>query len=317
MDVDGVCSAALIQNALKKIVEKTGTQITISKTIVGTYDEIEEIFGTLEGYTKIIILDIGVDQEIENSWDILFIDHHLIKRDMNSESVVFINPMFENENVYQPASYVVYKFLSGFIDMKSSEWISVLGIVADLGYKDCMDILDNWVEVKNKSELFYTPPGQISNLLLGASYELGFEKTLSILVESESMEELKENEEILEAFKKYDAAFEEGKKDFWGNAEILGNIVFSVIKPKYKRLGSPIINRVSFENPEKMIFIFEERDGHYKISTRYQNGNIDLAMLMKKCCGGGGHKQAAGGMIKIEDLDKFKECILKEVGAEK
>ena len=318
MDMDGVCSAALIHKTLEKLNVKNGTNISISKNIVSTYDNVENDLKTLSDFNKIIIVDIGVDTQIKNqqkktSRSILLIDHHIIKRDLNSKSVIFINPRFGNEETYQPAAYIIYKLLSGLVDMKDVEWIAVLGIVSDLGYEDCIDVLKDWVKVKKKDELFVTRPGQISYSLLGASYELGFEKTLKILVEAKSMGDLEENEEVSEAFEKYERVFEEGKKEFWKNAEIVGNIIFSVIKPKYKRLGSPIINRISFERPENIIFLFEKRDGEYKIGVRHQSGKTDLGKLMKKCCGGGGHKQAAGGMIRIKDLEKFKKCVIKEL----
>ncbi len=317
MDMDGICSAALMHKAFIKIVNEGKTKVKISKSVASTYNDIKKVFRELDEFNKIIIVDIGIDR-IDDSRKILLIDHHLIKRDLNSDSVVYINPRFEYPHIYQPASYVVYKFLSTITDMKEFEWIAVLGIVCDFGYEDCVDVLKNWVAVKDKSDLFNTEFGSFGNLLLGASYVLGFDKVLDFLVKSNSLEELKDIKELSDAYKIYESAFNESKKEFWENAESFGNVIFSIIKPKYRRLSSPIINRISFENQDKMIFLLEKIDGKYKISARYQNAEkvgINLGELMRKCCNGGGHVAAAGGSIKIEDFKKFKECVLKELSS--
>jgi len=313
MDMDGVCSAALVRLGLKKLSAKVGKIIKIYKTFEGTYKEVEGIFKSLDGFNKVIIVDIAVDQDIENWKEILLVDHHIIKRDMNSKSLIFVNPRFENEEIYQPVSYVLYKLFSRLVDMEDTEWITAMGIVGDWGYEDCMDVLKNWVKVKKKSELFKTKVGRVGDLLLGAAYELGFDKILEVLIKAKSMDELENDKRILVAYKKYEIAFKSGEKDFWRNAETFGKIVFSRIKPKYRRLGSPIINRISFESPDKAIFLLEQTDEDYKVGARYQKATVHLGELMKRCCGGGGHRAAAGGTIKIEDYGKFKKRILKEL----
>lgn len=314
MDMDGVCSAALVHRALKLLSEKTGTEIKVSKSIVSTYVELEGILQDVDDFDKIIIVDIGVDKGIETGKDTLWIDHHLIKSDLNSGSVVFINPRFEDEDAYQPASYVVYKLVSRFVDIKTYGWVAAIGIVSDWGYADCRDVLDDWLKVKTKDELYHTGIGQTGELLLGASYVIGIERILDFLAESLSIEDIINNQEILNAYKEYDLVFKDGKKQFWENAETFGNVVISFITPKIKRLSSPIINRVSFENPEKIFFLIESVGDEYKISARYQradtNKRVHLGRLMEKCAGGGGHRAAAGGSVKPENIERFKKCVL-------
>lgn len=314
MDMDGVCSAALVHRALKALSEKTGTGIKISKSIVSTYVELEDILKSLGDFDKIIIVDIGVDKGIETGKDTLWIDHHLIKRDLNSDSIVFINPRFEDEETYQPAAYVVYKLVSRLVDIKTYGWVAAIGIVSDWGYADCRDVLDDWVKVKNKDELYHTDIGQTGELLLGASYVIGIDRILDFLTGSVSIEDIANNQEILNAYKEYDAVFQDGKRQFWENAETFGNVVISFITPKIRRLSSPIINRVSFENPDKIIFLIESVGDEYKISARYQHADSDrkihLGELMERCADGGGHRAAAGGSVKPGNVERFKKCVL-------
>jgi single-stranded DNA-specific DHH superfamily exonuclease len=317
MDMDGVCSAALIRRGLKVLSEKLGGEIKISKSIVSTYKKLEGILETVGDFDKIIIVDIGVDKGIETGKDTLWIDHHLIKSDLNSESLVFINPRFENEEIYQPASYVVYKLLSRIVDLKPYGWVAAIGIVSDWGYADCRDVLDDWVKVKNKDELYQTDIGQTGELLLGASYIMGIDRILEFLTDAVSREDIINNQEIVNAYKEYDGVFKDGKKQFWENAETFGNVVISFIEPKIRRLSSPIINRVSFENPDKIVFLIESVGDEYKISARYQHANVDkkihLGELMERCAGGGGHRAAAGGSVKPENIERFKKCVLDEL----
>ena len=319
MDMDGVCSASLVHLALERLSAESSGKIKISKSIMSTYSDMVGVLERLGGVDKIIILDIGVDQNVEICEKVLLIDHHSIKRDLNSESVIFLNPRFEDEEVYQPASYVVYKLLSKIVDIKKWGWISAMGIISDWGYADCRDVLDDWVKVEKKEELFHTKLGQVADMLLGASYVLGFDKILDILIGAESVEDLENREDVTEAYRKYDIAFQDGKRQFLENSETYGKIIFSAIKPMYRRLGSPVINRLSFENPDKVIFLLEFMDDAYKISARYQhadiNKEVNLSKVMKVCCGGGGHRAAAGGSISSDDIEKFKKCVLRELGA--
>ena len=315
MDMDGVCSAALIHRGLKILSETSGTDIRVSKNIVSTYKELESVLKTLDEFNKIIIVDIGIDKGIETGKDTLWVDHHLIKKDANSDSLVFINPRFEDDEIYQPASYVVYKLFSGIVDMKTYGWVAAIGTVSDWGYADCRDVLDDWVKVNNKDELYHTNIGQTGELLLGASYVLGIDKVLDFLSGAISIEDIINNQEIINAYKEYDIVFKEGIRQFWENAETFGNVVISSVTPKIRRLSSPIINRVSFENPDKILFLIEDVGDEYKISARYQHADLEkkvhLGEMMENCAGGGGHRAAAGGSVKHQNVERFKKCVLE------
>ena len=313
-DMDGVCSAALVYNIFKKINKKYDKNISIYKSFSGSYDNIENILKETKDYDITIIVDIAFDGEVEPDRKILLIDHHLVKKDMNSKNLVFINPRKENPEIYQPASYLVLKLSQIIADSKDVEYISALGTAGDMGFKDCMDLMGTWTNAKKAEEIFHTKIGQVSHKLWGASYELGIERILDIILETKNLEELEKNEDVKKSFRIFNKEFEKGKEQFWNNSETFGNVIFSKIKPHYKRLGSPIINSISFEKPEKIIFLLEDREDVYKISVRYQNvrnhENLHLGILMKECCNGGGHRPAAGGSIKKEGYEVFKKRIL-------
>jgi single-stranded DNA-specific DHH superfamily exonuclease len=302
---------------IRELGRKLGKDIKVAKSFVGTYADVVGLLKQLDDFDKIIIVDIAVAHGVDVGKDMLIIDHHILKKDPNSEKVIFINPRFKHEEIYQPASYLTYKLMSRLVDMKDVGWVSAIGIVSDWGYEDCRDVLDRWVKVEKKDDLFGTDIGQAGDLLLGASYIVGFDRILELLTTANSLEEVTESPDIISAYDKYNAAFEDGKAQFWKNAETVGNVVFGKVKPKLKRLGSPVINRISFENPDKAVFLFEDIGDGYKVSARYQDAEkagVHLGRIMERCCDGGGHRAAAGGSATDETMGGFKKRILKELG---
>lgn len=308
-DVDGTCAAALAVKAMRILGKR------FYKRIPTDYIRIQKEVAKLQDADKIIILDVGTNEEFSSFLEnpTLIIDHHSIKFDLNSEKIVFINPLFDDVETYQPATYLTYKFFSEVVDLKDSLWVAVIGIAADYAYQDCKDVVDQVIEVKDRDELQESKFGRAMRFLNGASYEVGVDDIVDFLLFVESIDEIEKDEKLKQAYSKYEDAFEDGKKQFWGNAETSGNVIFSAIKPKYERLGSPIVNEISKKNPDKIIFLFEDLGGIYDIDARFQSGKIHLGDLLNRVCGGGGHRKAAGGHIKKAELEAAKRKILEEL----
>lgn len=308
-DIDGVCSATIATKAMERLGKK------FHKKIPTDYIKIKKDVKNLEGADKIIILDIGTKEDFADflKKPTLIIDHHQVKFDLNSEKIILINPLFDNPEIYQPATYLSYKFFSEIVDLEDLIWIVVLGITGDYTYDDCKDVVDRMIKVKDRDELQESRFGKVMKLLNGASYDLGMRKILEILLSVIKIEEIEDNQELKEAFAKYEVAFEEGKTQFWKNSETFGDVVFSPIKPKYERLGSSIINEESKKNPDKILFLFEDLGDIFDIDARFQTGKLHLGKLLSRVCGGGGHRRAAGGHIKKDELEATKKKILEEL----
>jgi single-stranded DNA-specific DHH superfamily exonuclease len=307
-DVDGVVSAAICSIALKKL------GIKISKILA---KGIEEINKNLTHIIKIfdfaIILDIPMEK-IKISKNILIIDHHPTKN-LNNKKIVHINPRFINPETYQPVSYVVYKFLGKFLNIKNLEWLAVLGTVGDYGFKDCKDLLKKWIKVKKKNELWKNEFGKAVDSINSASYFLGFEKTLRILVNSKNLLDFSKNKEIIIAKKKYRKILEDAEKDFWKNAQKIKNfLIYSELNKKYKELGSVIATKLASKYPNKLIIVVEKNQ-KYKIHARYEEGKIHVGELLKKCSKGlgkgGGHRESAGA--SVDKINIFRKRLIKEI----
>jgi nanoRNase/pAp phosphatase (c-di-AMP/oligoRNAs hydrolase) len=95
------------------------------------------------------------------------------------------------------------------------------------------------------------------------------------------------------------------------------NLYFGYFNPKF-HLVSPISTIVSRQDSNKIyIFASDTENNMIKISARNQSGKEDVNLLMKKGINGligaiaGGHQKAAAGSIRKQDLNKFKENILR------
>lgn len=304
-DVDGLASAALTFIALKRL------GLKISKVVARSVDEIKKIFFDLKKCDKVIILDVPLENfdELEKASEkILIIDHHpstaMVKK------ILCINPRVEKKDVYQPTSYLVYKFFSRLVDLKDREWLSVLGTLADFGFEDCKDLLRGWVRIRRKSEILRTKFWKVAKMVRALSLRLKEEEIVKTLVSSKTLEELEKNEKVLKAFEEYEKILKKSEKEFWRNAEKFerAGLIISRISEK---VGSEIASEISAKFPDKMIILLEKCGKEYKVHARYQNARIHLGKLMEKVCGGGGHKQAAGGKIPAKELENFKEKLLR------
>ncbi|MEM5879284.1 MAG: DHH family phosphoesterase [Candidatus Aenigmatarchaeota archaeon] len=302
-DTDGIASAVLVLNVLGKIGKRV-------KTVPMKFGDTETLKTKLKKFEKIITVDVPIDLIEKNllslGKNMLIIDHHP-GRDLNSEKTILINPRLERPEIYQPTSYVVYKMFKDLI--KEKKWVSILGTVGDMGIEDCKDL----VKIRNKKDVWKSKFGKAAMLLTASIAVLGPERTLKILLDSRNLEELVKNENILRASLKFDQELKRCRKEFEKNLETRGKILISKIKPKYKTVCSALITKFATENPEKIIFIFEEKEEFTRIHGRNSIGKIDVGKLFKELGIGGGHREAGAGTIKKDDEEKFKMKILNKL----
>jgi single-stranded DNA-specific DHH superfamily exonuclease len=311
-DTDGYCSGAIFLAAFKKL----GKSEKVDLAAVAN-DGLEDLIKSekINSYDKIIILDIDapyLEDDFKNfKGQIFIVDHHTIRKDLNSDKIVYINPRFENEEIYQHASYISFKLLSSITDLKDKEWLAVLGTVGDFAFDDCRDLLDKWVGVETKDGLIKTKFWQVSKTLYGAII-VDTKNVVEMLLKYEGVSELESDNTLLAGYNKFEKELAMIKKDFWKNVEEIDNVIISKIDPSLKRVSSVITTNVSLEHKDKIIILLEKRGENFKISARLQSGKTHLGKLLEKCCSlsGGGHRNAAGGLIRASDFEDFKNCVI-------
>lgn len=303
-DVDGIASASLVLLALKRMGKE------IKGTIPLTFETAKKLSSITRRFDRVITVDVPTDliekqlKKIKSK--MLIIDHHP-GSDLNSKDVVFVNPRLEDPEIYQPTSYIAYKMLLRFV--RDRKWVAVLGTVGDYGIEDCRDL----VKIKDKKSVRKTVFGKAAMLATGSIAIWGPEKTLEFFLLSKNLKELARNKKIILADKKFEGELKINEASFKRNLEVHGRLMMSKIKPKYRGVGSALINRLSTENPEKILILFEDVDNKYRIHGRNQTGRIHVGKLFKKLCGGGGHREAGAGTVKKKEINRFKEELLREL----
>ncbi len=314
-DADGLCSAVIARKAL----ERSGLKPDIMVTHLEKTAELESV--AKSKYNAVIFLDLALDHLGGRFWNekqkVLIIDHHPFHKDLNSGNVAHFNSHFFSGG-YLPASYLSYKIFSEVSDISDLEWISVLGTIADYGYDDCRDLLDKYISVSEKKEMFGTKYGKAAGMINGASFFLGFEKMADILSSASGIDEFIRNRRIGRYYEKFSREIERLKKEFFKKAEKTGNVYFAHIESRIDRIQSSLLTQLSTENPEKVLVIYHKVGENIKLSGRAQTG-YDLGTIFMKAAefaggSGGGHKPAAGAMIPASNIDKFRKKVAEMIG---
>lgn len=314
-DADGLCSAVVARKAL----ERAGLKPDIMVTHLEKTAELESV--AKSKYNIVIFLDLALDHLSGVFWNekqkVLIVDHHPFHKDMNSKNVVHFNSHFFSEG-YLPASYLTYKIFSELADIKDMGWVSALGTIADYGYDDCRDLLDKYISVKEKGEMFGTKYGKAAAMVNGASFFFGFEKLAEILMSAKNADEFMGNKKIAGYYEKFSKEIEMLKKEFWKVAEKTGKVYFAHIESRIDRIQSSLLTQLARENPDKILIIYHKVGENIKLSGRAQTG-YDLGTIFMKAAefaggSGGGHKPAAGAMVPASNIEKFRKKVAEMIG---
>jgi nanoRNase/pAp phosphatase (c-di-AMP/oligoRNAs hydrolase) len=74
-----------------------------------------------------------------------------------------------------------------------------------------------------------------------------------------------------------------------------------------------LITKISTENPEKIIFIFEDKGKVIRIHGRNSIGKVNIGELFRELKIGGGHEKAGAGTISKNDENELKIKILRKL----
>lgn len=320
-DVDGLVSAILLMKAFEKIGLKH------SKVMASSNDEMEKMIEEMRHFDRILVLDIDISfmkRELESlGKDIMIIDHHPPRADLNGKTIIYINPRLEVPKIYQPASYVIYKFLPGISDLSNEEWLAALGTVGDFGFEDCEDLVRKYVDVKSKRELPNTSMWLTVEKMIGVITELGFEKAFGLISSLDSLESLERNEEIGKIYEGYRKKLERYEEMFWKNAKKIddAHLIISELSTEHRTISSLLSTKISGRLPDKVVVIMRKVGGNYSVNARYNESEIhvgiEMGEIMERCAkgmnGGGGHAHAAGATISADKRAIFEERLVKEL----
>jgi len=271
---------------------------------------------------KLICLDLNLEneylnlKEIEKFADILIIDHHRSKKDLNSERTVFL--LTEKNDV---ASFATYELFTKFQNLSELDFLVAIGVISDHSWDSHMDFISR-IEKKygfsKHQDIWNSKLGKFTTLLSNAhvyfkstSKPIYFFENLRGIKKIEDIEKLKKySTEVEEEIEQLENEFNEKKEKYlWG--------YLYKVATKFK-VASIVVSKLSDLEKDKLFIIYGEREGNLiKINARRQDGKLDCSELLKKAVSGlkegnaGGHIPASGAEIRKEDLDKFKENLIK------
>ncbi|MBS3061985.1 MAG: DHH family phosphoesterase [Candidatus Diapherotrites archaeon] len=280
---------------------------------------------------KVLILDLSLDQDdfviknLEPFAEVLFVDHHKVYNDFNSEKTVFIKaewiaPKGMDPSKY-PASKMAFDLFSRQVDLSSSSWLCCIGLYADCANGAWKTFFDSELK-KSKTDLdaikkscqVIDAVGIIDNSKFSELYRLFLDAsgTRDILA-SDFFGLAKDLEEEMDywllEFKK--------KAEFFPEIEL----VWFVFHPRFP-IKSPFINKISFDfYPNQTVVLVQLLDGMKtaNFSGRRQDGKVRVNDLLEESVKGienasaGGHAPAAAGKVSRENLELFKNNLLSEL----
>ncbi len=323
-DVDGMCSSALLMKFFPDF-----------KPIPREGPVIEE--GFLEVLISkrpdvIVFLDIPADQEWKKllvlkkrlgKVRIAIIDHHIIEKDMNESGMIHVNPRFESKEVYVPASAVMYEILNVLkYPVKKFLWISAVGVIADYGFEDCKELLEECEKTFPGSLSDKPSPFKLSKVaeMLSALITLrglkGAKLGLDLLVKFETLKDIGKHRDLRDCHEKVRKEIESIMEDFGKHAEFMSgkNLIIYEIKSKLN-ITSIIATKITDTYKNEVIIIRKKSRQGWKISLRCQSGKTNVGDLAKKASlgigSGGGHQKSAGALVK--DWEKFRKRVLKQI----
>jgi single-stranded DNA-specific DHH superfamily exonuclease len=246
---------------------------------------------------------------------IMIIDHHIPVKNMNSASVIHINPMFQSD-AYIPASCVVYQLLKNMgCDVEQWMWISIIGLIGDYGMKDCAWMLKEY-DKKNRDppcDALFRASDIISSAITLKGAE-GAEKSLRLITKSGKYDDLRNSEELKKWNETVQSEVKKIVDDFGKRKEAVPQkkLIFYEIRSKMN-ITSIIATITAEKHPEAIIIIRKRSGDNWKISLRCQEGKINVGDLAKFASGGigsgGGHVKSSGALVN--SWEEFKERVLE------
>ncbi|MEX0920458.1 MAG: DHH family phosphoesterase [Candidatus Pacearchaeota archaeon] len=316
-DQDGLCSFLLLRRYIGR-----GRGVPIK-----SFPDLDkDYFGKVEEFKAdyIFILDKPlVSEEFFREAEkfnvpVVWIDHHLIDKELVPSFVNYYNPLFNRTKKEEPVTALCYQIA----DVKEDIWLAVVGCISDKFVppfygefeKKYPDLI---VDSKESLDIFYKSQiGRIARIIGFALKDRTTDVMNMIRFLSkvnnpyEVLEENNKNHTMHRRFSQIDSKYQK----FLKKAISLGDDYEKLVFFQYGgdlSISSDIANRLSYIFPKKIIVVIYIKGIKANISMR---GKKCRDVLLKAIEGiedarGGGHEDAVGGQIRVDDIEKFRENI--------
>jgi len=314
-DQDGLCSFLLLQKYIQRgkgVPIKTFPDLNI--TYFRKVDELNPDY--------IFILDKPiVSKEFLNeihklNLPIVWIDHHEIDKKTIPDFVNYYNPLFNNPPENPPVTALCHQINS----KKQDLWIAVIGCIADRYLPNFyQEFKKQFPELTINSskpfEILYNSEIGKTTRMLGFGLKdrtTNVINMLKLLISAKSpydiLTETNKNKSI---HAKYNELNEKYIKLLKKAKELNSEKIIFFEYGGDLSISSDLANQLTYEFPEKIIFVIYKKGIKANISARGKNIKKSVSKVINEIpeATGGGHEDAIGARINIKDLDIFKEKI--------
>lgn len=316
-DQDGLCSFLLLRRYIDR-----GKGIPIKSFPELTKDYFSRVNEFKSDY--IFILDKPeVSEEFFREAEkvnipVVWIDHHLVDRELIPSFVNYYNPLFNKTRKEEPVTSLCYQISR----KKEDLWLGVVGSISDKFvppfYKEFeKKYPDLKIKSKKPLDIFYkSQVGRIARIIGFAMKDrtTNVMKMIRFLIKVktpyEVLEENSKNHTMHERFNQIDSKYQKFFKKAVAVAKNQESLVFFQYGGNMSMSGD-LANKLSYHFPKKIIVVVYIKGIKANISMR---GKGCRKILLKAIEGiedarGGGHEDAVGGQMKVEDVEKFRENI--------
>ena len=316
-DPDGLCAFLILQRYIGR-----GKGVVIK-----SFPALDEnYFRKVQEFNAdyIFILDKPVvskgffERAKEGNVPIVWIDHHDVDEEEVPESVSYYNPIFNNPKSSEPTTVLCYNVTK----KKDDSWIALVGAISDSYLPDFYNEFKEkfpelTVETKDPFKVLYDSKiGEVAFMMSNGLKDstTNVVNMLRYLAKAKSpydiLEENGKNHSMhkksSEIRKKYIQLLEKAKKVYKKNERVLffrygGDLSVS----------GELANNVKYLFPDKIVVVAYVKGNKVNLSLR--GGNIREKFLEAidglDGATGGGHKDAVGGQMSADSLDKFIDRI--------
>lgn len=319
-DTDGLCSFLLLQRYLGR-----GKGVAIKSFPELIKDYFRKVHELKADYIFILdkpLVSEEFFQEAEKiNIPIVWIDHHITEKPIPS-FVNYYNPLSNKSKTSEPVTALCYQVT----DKKDDLWMALVGCIGDSfvpGFYNEFEKKYPDLSIKSKKALDIYYKSRIGKIAKIFSFGLKDRTTnvvnmirflTKVKTPYEVLEENSKNYTMHHRFKQIESKYQK----LLEKATSIGKKQDKILSFQYSgdiSISSDLANELCYLFPDKTIVVVYIKDTKANISIRGENSRKILLKAIEDLeeSSGGGHENAVGAQVRIEDLEKFKENLMKQI----
>jgi single-stranded DNA-specific DHH superfamily exonuclease len=320
-DVDGLCSFLLLQRYLGR-----GKGVAIKSFPELVKDYFRKVHELKADYIFILDKPIVSEEFFKEAEKInipvIWIDHHIIDRETIPSFVNYYNPLMNKSKSAEPVTALCYQIT----DKKNDLWMAIAGCIYDSFVPEFYGEFekkypDFSIKSKKAPDIYYK--SQIGKIARIFSFGLKDRTTnvinmirflMKVKTPYEVLEESSKNYTMHHRFRQIESKYRKLLRKATSIGKKQGKMLFFQYGGDLSISGD-LSNELSYLFPDKTIVVIYIKGIKANISIRGENSRKILLKAIEgfEDVSGGGHEEAVGGQVRIEDLEKFRENLMKQI----